>query len=112
VEAPGIEPDEQGTETQVSAGFPHVKPQTNMQTSTPNCAEGRAVDDSRTNQRGGRARMMTNLSSDLHAALEAGDIEAARVANEAMTRLLGGAGQPSAPVVDLGNVRARRTSTA
>lgn len=111
VEAPGIEPPERGLETLVSAGFPHVKPQTNVQTSTPNCAEGRAVDDSRTNRQEGRARMMTNLSSDLHAALEAGDLEAARVANEAMTRLLGGTAQPSAPVVDLGSVRARRTGT-
>lgn len=96
MEAPGIEPLEKGLETRVSAGFPHVTVEPNVQTSTPNCAEGRALGDSRTNRQEGPARMMANLSSDLHAALEAGDLEAARVANEAMTRLLGGAGQPSA----------------
>ncbi len=111
MEAPGIEPPERGLETRVSAAFPHVTVEPNVQTSTPNCAEVRAVDDSRTNRQGGRARMMANLSSDLHEALEAGDLEAARVANEAMTRLLGGTTQPSAPVVDLGSVRARRTGT-
>jgi len=109
VEAPGIEPPKQGSETLVSADFPHVDVEPNMQTSTPKCAEGRAADDSRTNQREGRARMMANLAADLQAALEAGDVEAARVANEAMTRLLGSGAQPPAPVVDLGSVRAKRT---
>jgi hypothetical protein len=54
--------------------------------------------------------MMANLASDLRAALDVGDVEAARVANEAMARLLGGSTQPSAPVVDLGSVRAARGS--
>lgn len=110
MEAPGIEPPTKGLETRVSAGFEHFEVEPNVQTSTSNYAEGRALDNSRTNRHEGRARMMANLSSDLHAALEAGDLEAARVANDAMTRLLGGTAQPSAPVVDLGSVRAKRTS--
>ena len=46
-----------------------------------------------------RAIMLAHLSADMGAAIAAGDLEAARVAHEAIGRLLG-AGGMGAPVVD------------
>lgn len=52
--------------------------------------------------------MLANLAADMRAALDAGDLDAARVASDAMARLLGGpVGQPG-PAVDLGSVRDMR----
>lgn len=72
MEAPGIEPPRQDPKSVVSAAFPHVAVDANVQTLTDTYAEVRAVDDSRTNRPEDRARMMTNLAGDLQAALEAG----------------------------------------
>jgi hypothetical protein len=51
--------------------------------------------------------MLAHLSADMGAALAAGDTEAARVAHEAIGRLLGLPG-PGAEVVDLAVERERR----
>jgi len=95
MEAPGIEPSGERIDTPLSAGFEHVKGEANMQTSTPKYAEGRDADESRTNRSEGRARMLANLAADMRGALDAGDLEAVRVANEAMERLLGDSVSPS-----------------
>ena len=75
VEAPGIEPDEKGGETVVSAVFPHVKREQDTRTTTPNYAKARDADDSRTIPGEGRARMLANLAADMQAALDAGNAE-------------------------------------
>lgn len=54
-----------------------------------------------------RARIVTTLNLELGAAIDAGDIEAARAAHEALGRLLGAPGKP-AKVVDLAAEKARR----
>ena len=56
-----------------------------------------------------RAAMLAHLSADMGAALAAGDVEAARVANEAIGKLLAaGEASEGAPVVDLAAERRRR----
>jgi len=54
-----------------------------------------------------RDRMISSLLAELHEAVEVGDTEAARVAHEAIGRLLGAAGSP-APVADLAAERRKR----
>ena len=90
--------------------------------STSNPAKSGAPDVSRTNgaepkagpaeAAGGggaspRAVMLGHLSADMDAAIAAGDVEAARVAHEAIGRLLGSGGT-GAHVVDLAAERERR----
>ena len=56
-----------------------------------------------------RAAAIAELSARMAALVAAGDIEAARVLNEAIGRLLGGGEQgEGSPVVDLGAERAKR----
>ena len=52
--------------------------------------------------------MIAALNADLGAALAEGDLEAARVAHEALGKLLG-TDAPRGPVVDLGAERKKRT---
>jgi hypothetical protein len=66
-------------------------------------AKGRLVADSK----GHRATLVAQLFEGVRTALEAGDLEAARVAHEAIGRLLGTEGN-AAPVVDLARVRRDR----
>src|ERR1700679_106691 len=54
-----------------------------------------------------RAVMLAHLSADMGAALAAGDVEAARIAHDAIGKLLGMPGL-SAAVVDLAAERERR----
>lgn len=56
-----------------------------------------------------RQRMIAVLNAELGAALAAGDIEAAKVAHDALGRLLG-TDKPAAPVADLSAERRRRGS--
>lgn len=51
-----------------------------------------------------RALMLEQLTTGMRAAVETGDLEAARVAHEAIGRLLGLPSTP-APVIDLGDER-------
>ncbi|NUQ72077.1 MAG: hypothetical protein HUU21_00660 [Polyangiaceae bacterium] len=55
-----------------------------------------------------RTALLVHLAEDLKAAIEAGDLEAARVAHEAIGRLLGSTAAKNATVVDLATARARR----
>lgn len=52
--------------------------------------------------------MIASLNAELGAALDAGDLEAARVAHEALGRLLGAADTQARPVADLAAERAKR----
>lgn len=69
-------------------------------------AKGRLMADSK----GHRAAMVEHLFAGMRAALDAGDVEGARVAHEAIGRLLVAASAPStvAPVVDLATEREKR----
>lgn len=66
-----------------------------------------ASGQSRGNESTPRERMIAGLHAELGEALRLGDTEAARVAHEAIGRLLGTAGSP-APVADLAAERRRR----
>ncbi len=57
-----------------------------------------------------RSRMIAALNAELGLALDAGDLEAARVAHQALGRLLGSAAGDAPPVLDLAAERARRGS--
>ena len=54
--------------------------------------------------------MLEQLSAGMRAAVETGDLEAARVAHEAIGKLLGPEAGVGAPVVDLGGERRKRGS--
>jgi hypothetical protein len=72
------------------------------------CAGGREAGDSQAKPASSRAAFLESLSTVLVAALAAGDIEVARIANEAIGRLLGAAGSEQGAVVDLAAERVRR----
>jgi|GEM_PF-4433464 hypothetical protein len=55
-----------------------------------------------------RARMLALLSAALADAAAAGDLEAARIASEAIARLLGGTAEPPPPAEPPANRRGRR----
>ena len=79
------------------------------QTPTPKCAEGRGADETRTKPASPRAALLASLAAGMRAALAAGDVEAARIANEAIGGILGAAGAESAgSVIDLAAERGRR----
>jgi hypothetical protein len=66
------------------------------------CAAACAIDP--------RGRLITALTETIAAAMAAGDVHAARVAHEALGRLLAEPGPNDATVADLGAARAKRAS--
>ena len=80
-----------------------------MRLATRNYADPGAPDATRPIHADPRAVLLAALAAALPAALAVGDVEAARVAHEAIGRLLGSAGAARAgDVVDPAAVRARR----
>jgi integrase len=122
----GFEDVRTRTDPLVSKGFLNVEPEPSTPNPTPNLAMSRAPGESRAKPEGAldlgpasapatptspRAALLAHLSSDMTAALAVGDVEAARVAHEAIGRLLGAAprvGDAAATVVDLEAERERR----
>lgn len=97
----------------LAAELSGCQPEPSAQTCTPAVPMEGPPDASRTEPAGPRAVMLAHLSADMGAALAAGDTEAARVAHDAIGRLLGAerlATTAGAVVVDLGAERARRTT--
>ena len=73
------------------------------------CAEGCEADETRTKPASPRAALRASLADGMRATLAACDVEAARIANEAIGRILGGAGaEPAGAVIDLAAERVRR----
>jgi hypothetical protein len=104
----GFEPAQARTDLHVSGGFAHDGTDANVQIATANCANARSTDVSLTKPASPRTALLVHLAEDLKAAIEAGDLEAARVAHEAIGRLLGSTAAKNATVVDLATARARR----
>lgn len=75
---------------------------------TSKCAKVRGADVSLTKPASPRAALLAHLAEDLRAAVLAGDVEAARVAHEAIGRLLGGEVAGEGSVIDLAAERNRR----
>ena len=72
------------------------------------CLEAGELDDSRTNEASPRDALLAALFAALPACLAVGDIEAARVATDAIGRLLGASGSTgSGRVIDLAARRGR-----
>ncbi|WP_437621795.1 hypothetical protein [Sorangium sp. So ce1151] len=78
-------------------------------TATGKCPIGHQPDDSGTNPPNPRAALVAALTDGIKVAAFAGDLEAARVASEALAQLLGGEGSTgSSTVIDLQQRRERR----
>ena len=109
MEAPGIEPREDVRVTKPSGGLAHIGGGVKAPTAAAKCAEGREADETRTKPASPRAALLASLAEGMRAALATGDVEAARIANEAIGRILGGPGAESAgSVIDLAAERVRR----
>jgi hypothetical protein len=106
----GFEPAGARKDPHGSRTFSNVKPDVCVQTVAPNPPKPRQADESRTNPASPRAALMAHLAEDMLAAVGGGDREAARVAYEAIGRLLGPAPGTvtSHDVVDLAAERERR----
>ena len=103
----GFEAAAARTDRGVSRMDRDIKPGATSAMQIPNPAISGAAGDSQRNPASSRAVMLAHLSADMGAALAAGDMEAARVAHDAIGRLLGAPGAPAA-VVDLAAERERR----
>jgi hypothetical protein len=79
-----------------------------MQTVAAKCAEPRGPDESRTKPADPRSALLGQLAEGMREALAAGDVEAARIAHEAIGRLLGATGADAGGVIDLAAERRRR----
>jgi hypothetical protein len=81
-------------------------------TPTPKCAIRREPDVSQTNPANPRTELIAALTEGIKTAALGGDLEAARVASEALGRLLAGAGATgttsTAPVIALRAVQGHR----
>jgi integrase len=124
----GFESSKKRAKLSNSRRFSDAKPATSIQTATPNPAISGEPDDSLTKpsavsttvaaqpatpSANPRGALLAHLTAGMTAALAAGDLDAAKVAHDAIGRLLGGNAQPGmkaegAVVIDLDAERERR----
>jgi hypothetical protein len=107
VEPPGIEPVRSDTVRHDNARFVGYRGVPKVPDRASTCPTVRRRDDSRDDSDTPRVRLVAALTEAIRVAIAAGDLHVARVAHEALGRLLGSEGVADS-VVDLETERTKR----